>query len=56
MNATPLPDDHPVMGQLKEAFGEHTFFMDQNGLSVFVEPERGARARWNCPRATRGWC
>ncbi len=37
MNATPLPDDHPVMGQLKDAFGEHTFFLDQNGLSVFVE-------------------
>jgi hypothetical protein len=38
LSATPLPDDHPVMGQLKEAFGEHTFFLDQDGLSVFVDP------------------
>ena len=37
IEANPLPDDHPVMGQLKEAFGEHTFFIDQNGLSVFVD-------------------
>ena len=35
--AMPLPDDHPVMEKLTEAFGEHTFFVDQNGLSVFVE-------------------
>ena len=37
IDATPLPDDHPVMGQLRDAFGEHTFFIDQNGLSVFVD-------------------
>ena len=37
LEANPLPDDHPVMGQLKEAFGEHTFFIDGNGLSVFVD-------------------
>lgn len=37
LDATPLPDDHPVMSQLQEAFGEHTFFLDQDGLSVFVD-------------------
>lgn len=37
LGATPVPDDHPVMEQLKQAFGEHTFFLDQSGLSVFVE-------------------
>ena len=37
IEATPLPEDHPVMGQLEEAFGEHTFFIDRNGLSVFVD-------------------
>lgn len=38
LGATPVPDDHPVMEQLREAFGEHTFFLDQGGLSVFVSP------------------
>ena len=37
--ANALPEDHPVMGQLEEAFGEHTFFIDQNGLSVFVDQD-----------------
>ena len=37
LGATAVPEDHPVMGQLKEAFGEHTFFLDQAGLSVFVD-------------------
>lgn len=39
LGATPVPDDHPVMDQLKEAFGEHTFFIDQSGLSVFVDQD-----------------
>ena len=38
LGATPVPEDHPVMEQLKQAFGEHTFFLDQSGLSVFVDP------------------
>lgn len=38
LGATPVPEDHPVMDQLKEAFGEHTFFLDQSGLSLFVDP------------------
>lgn len=39
IEANPLPEDHPVMDKLKEAFGEHTFFVDQNGLSVFVDTD-----------------
>ena len=37
LGATPVPEDHPVMEQLQQAFGEHTFFLDQSGLSVFVD-------------------
>lgn len=33
-----LPDEHPVMPQLVEAFGEHTFFLDAAGLNI-VEPD-----------------
>lgn len=37
LGATPVPDDHPVMEQLREAFGEHTYFLDSEGLSIFVD-------------------
>jgi hypothetical protein len=36
-DAQAIPDDHPVVAQLSDLFGEHTFFLDSNGLSV-VEP------------------
>ena len=40
MNARVLPEDHPAVGQLIELFGDHTFFLDENGLKVLevVEP------------------
>ena len=30
----PLPDEHPNTPDLKEAFGDHTFYLDTNGLHV----------------------
>jgi hypothetical protein len=32
-----IPDDHPLASELTELFGDHTFFLDSNGLNV-VEP------------------
>jgi len=32
-----IPEDHPVAPKLNEVFGDHTFFLDSNGLNV-VEP------------------
>lgn len=32
-----IPDSHPMVPQLNELFGDHTFFLDSNGLNV-VEP------------------
>jgi hypothetical protein len=32
-----IPDNHPVVRQLNNLFGEHTFFLDGNGLNI-VEP------------------
>jgi hypothetical protein len=41
-----IPDDDPLVPKLNELFGDHTFFLDSNGLNV-VEPrevgEAGAR-------------
>lgn len=32
-----IPDDHPLVPQLSNLFGDHTFFLDNDGLSI-VEP------------------
>jgi hypothetical protein len=32
-----IPDGHPVVPQLNRLFGDHTFFLDGNGLNI-VEP------------------
>jgi hypothetical protein len=36
-----IPDSHPAVPQLNNLFGEHTFFLDRNGLSI-VEPASAA--------------
>lgn len=38
-----ISDDHPLVPKLNELFGEHTFFLDGNGLNV-VEPNDGTHA------------
>jgi hypothetical protein len=35
--AEPLPENHPAVPQLNQLFGDHTFFLDDNGLNI-VEP------------------
>ena len=40
-DAQALPEDHPAVPQLNELFGDHTFFLDSNGLYV-VEPSEPA--------------
>lgn len=46
IEAQPIPDDHPVISQLNHLFGEHTFFLDGNGLNIveIVEPAGSAEA------------
>jgi hypothetical protein len=36
-----IPDNHPVISQLNDLFGEHTFFLDQHGLNI-MEPVEAA--------------
>ena len=38
-----IPDDHPLVPKLNELFGDHTFFLNIDGLNV-VEPNRDAAA------------
>jgi len=37
IDAQPIPEDHPAIARLHEIFGDHTFFLDINGLNV-IEP------------------
>ena len=38
-----IADDHPLIPQLNDLFGEHTFFLDRHGLNI-VEPVEAAGA------------
>jgi hypothetical protein len=41
LQAQALPDDHPLIPQLNRLYGEHTFFLNSNGLNI-VEPADAA--------------
>jgi hypothetical protein len=40
--AEPIPADHPAVTKLESLFGEHTFFLDGNGLNI-LEPAQTRR-------------
>jgi hypothetical protein len=37
IRAEAIPEDDPVISELSDLFGDHTFFIDDNGLNI-VEP------------------
>jgi hypothetical protein len=41
-DAQTIPDTHPAIPQLSELFGDHTFFLDNNGLHI-VEPAEATK-------------
>lgn len=47
LNAKIIPAEHPMMAQLERIFGEHTYFLDGNGLNIVepVETEKKSAAR-----------
>ena len=42
--ARAIPDDHPVIPQLNDLFGEHTFLLDSRGLNIVEPVEDGESA------------
>jgi hypothetical protein len=36
----PIPEDHQLVPPLNDRYGDHTFFLDDNGLNI-VEPDSG---------------
>jgi|SRR5437879_4963764 len=45
--AQAIPSEHPVIRELQRLFGEHTYFLDSEGLSIVetVNEERNGDAR-----------
>ncbi len=45
--AEAIPAEHPVVPNLERLFGDHTYFLDNNGLSIVepVEAEQKAGGR-----------
>lgn len=39
LGADPIPEEHPVAQQLSQTFGEHSFYLDNNGLLVFEKTQ-----------------
>ena len=39
----PIPEDNPAMDQLKENFGDHTFYVDDRGLYILETPQDDAQ-------------
>ena len=37
IDAEVIPDDHPSLPKLREVFGDHTFFIDDGGLTI-IQP------------------
>ncbi len=45
--AEAIPDSHPAVSELNRLFGDHTFFLDSNGLNIVEpaqSPETGVQA------------
>jgi hypothetical protein len=40
--AEAVPDDHPLARKLNALFGEHSFFLNSDGLNI-VEPDESAK-------------
>ena len=38
LHAEALPETHPLVPKLNQLFGEHTFFLSDQGLSVVEQP------------------
>jgi hypothetical protein len=60
--AQAIPDDHPLAPQLSSLFGDHTFFLNDNGLNIVepaepTQPSQSARvvnvASWSDATLTR---
>ena len=48
IEASVVPDDHPMVPRLNGLFGEHTYFLDAEGLTIIEPPMRDGSGRTEC--------
>jgi len=48
IEAQAIPDDHPVVPQLKHLFGDHTYFIDGHGLNILQLTEHNPKGETVC--------
>jgi hypothetical protein len=48
--AQAIPASHPVLPRLNELFGDHTFFLDSNGLNIVEPTDEPATGRTQAAR------
>ena len=48
--AQAIPESHPVLTRMNELFGDHTFFVDSDGLSIAEPIDRPAPRRTQAAR------
>ena len=55
-DAQAIPEDHPAVPKLSHVFGDHTFFLNANGLHV-VEPVEAAEPEAEAGKVIKlaGW-
>lgn len=41
MGLEPIAEDNPSMPHLQQHFGDHTFYIDENGLHIWQRKEQG---------------
>ena len=51
--AEPIPENHPMVPQLNEVFGEHTYFVNSDGLIILEPTGSGLIAIRNASRHCR---
>jgi hypothetical protein len=44
IGAEPIPSDHPAVPQLNKVYGDHTFFLDAEGLNIVEAAEEPTEA------------
>ena len=45
MKTDVIPENHPMLWQLSDLFGEHTFFLGTDGLAIVDAPPRDGSGR-----------
>ena len=48
LEASVVPDDHPMITKLNGIFGDHTYFLDAAGLTIIEPPSSDGSGRTDC--------